>query len=131
MDIHISKEREVPIHEQVAAQVVFLIATGAVKSGANLPSVRALAQRLGVHRNTIAQAYSDLILNLLVEKRAGRRLTIRAREPEPHQGGTYLDDLINVTILEARRRGYSLQQLHERLRGRLLAGPPRPSARPV
>jgi DNA-binding transcriptional regulator YhcF (GntR family) len=124
MDIHISKESEVPIHEQVAAQVVFLIATGGVKSGANLPSVRALAQRLGVHRNTIAQAYRDLILNLLVEKRAGRRLTIRAREPEPLQRGTDLDELINVTILEARRRGYSLQQLHERLRGRLLAGPP-------
>ena len=34
MDIHISKESEVPLHEQIAAQLVFLIGTGGLKPGA-------------------------------------------------------------------------------------------------
>jgi DNA-binding transcriptional regulator YhcF (GntR family) len=124
MDIHISKESEVPLHEQVAAQLVFLIGTGRLKAGACLPSVRALAQRLGIHRNTISKAYHDLTLNRLAEKRAGRRLAVRASEPEALPGPRDLDDLVNAAVAEARRRGYSLQQLHERLRDRLLATPP-------
>ena len=77
MSIHVDKESDVPLHEQVSAQLVFLIGP-ADSPGASLPSVRALSQRLHVHRNTISRAYHDLILNKLVEKGAGRRLAIRA-----------------------------------------------------
>lgn len=124
MDIHISKESDVPLHEQVAAQLVFLIGTGTLRPGASLPSVRALAQRLGIHRNTISKAYHDLTLNQLAEKRAGRRLAIRASEPEVLPTAKDLDDLVHVVVAEARRRGYSLRQVHMRLRDRLLAAPP-------
>jgi len=124
MDIQINRESEVPIHEQVSAQIVFLIGTGRWAPGTALPSVRALAQRLGVHRNTITQAYDDLILKLLVVKRAGKRLTIRGGEPEAASQNRDLDDVLNSMIREAGRLGFSLQQLHTRLRNRLLAAPP-------
>lgn len=123
MDIHIDRESEVPIQEQVAAQIIFLIGTGRWTPGADLPSVRALSQRLGVHRNTITQAYDDLILKLLVEKRAGRRLTVRGGEAKRVPRNRDLDDLLDSMILEAGRLGCTLQQVHNRLRERLLAAP--------
>jgi DNA-binding transcriptional regulator YhcF (GntR family) len=124
LDIRISKGTEVPLHEQVAAQLVFLIGTGALKHGASLPSARALARRLGIHRNTINKAYDDLTLNQLAEKRAGKRLVVRASSPGTPPGPEDLDDLVNAAVLGARQRGYSLQQLYERLRERLVAAPP-------
>ena len=124
MDIRISKGTEVPVHEQVAAQLVFLIGTGALKPGASLPSARELARRLGIHRNTINRAYGDLVLNLLAEKRAGRRLVVRASVPESLAGTKDLDDLVDAAVVGARKRGYSLQQLLERLHERVVAAPP-------
>ena len=124
MNIHISKESDVPLHEQLAAQIVFLIGNGTLRPGVALPSVRALAQRLGIHRNTISKAYHDRTLNLLVEKRAGRRLAIRESEAARLPGAEDLDDLVQVVVTEARRRGYSLRQVHDRLRDRLLVAPP-------
>ena len=56
MDIHISRDSDVPVHEQITAQFVLLIGTGGLEAGASWPSVRALAQRLGVHRNTVSRA---------------------------------------------------------------------------
>lgn len=124
MNIRVSKESEVPLHQQVATQFVFLIGTGALQPGDALPSVRQLARRLGIHHNTVSQAYHDRVLSLLVEKRSGRRLVVRAPDEEPVGGGRDLEDLIARMVLEARGRGYSLRQLHERLRDRLLAAPP-------
>jgi len=124
MDIHVDKESEIPVHEQLSAQLVFLIGTGQLKPGRFLPSVRALAQRLAIHRNTVSRAYHDLTLGLLVEKRAGRRFAVRALEPATVPGGRDLGELVDVTVAEARRRGYSLQQLHQTLSDRLQAAPP-------
>ena len=115
MDIRIAKDSDVPLHEQVAAQLVLLIGTGALKVGTLLPSVRALALRLGVHRNTISRAYHDVTLNLLVEKRTGARLVVLTSEPETSPGARDLDALLAATIAEARRRGYSLREVHDRL----------------
>ncbi len=124
MDIHVDKDSDVPLHEQVSAQLVFLIGTGRLKPGAFLPSVRALALRLGIHRNTIGRAYQDVTLNLLVEKRAGRRLAVRTSDLNALPRVKDLDELIQAAVTEARRRGYSLQQLQDRLRDHLVAAPP-------
>src|SRR5262245_14160388 len=123
MHIEIEKTSDVPVHEQIAAQFVFLIGTGGLKPGMPLPSVRALATRLGIHRNTISRAYHDLTLNLLVEKKTGRRLVVRTPEVETRQGARNLDDLLTLTLVEAQRQGYTLQQIHERLLQRLRRAP--------
>ena len=113
-----------PIHEQVAAQIVLSIGSGALRPGDALPSVRALAQRLGVHRNTITQAYRDYVLGKLVIKRRGSRLVVRDPLDMRAELGTELDEFVDSAIRAARRHGYSLQQLIEHLRDRLLAAPP-------
>jgi len=124
MDIRVNKNSEIPVHEQVARQLVFLIGTGRLQAGTLLPSVRALAHRLGVHRNTISRAYSEPVLNKLVEKRAGRQLAVRVPQPDSMPDSLDLDDLLDVAMREARRRGFSMEQVHRRLAQRLAAAPP-------
>ena len=125
MDIRISKESEVPVHEQVAAQIVLSIGTGELKPGQALPSVRALARRLTIHHNTVSRAYQDLVLQKLMTRRRGHPLVVRGPdEPECLPDVKDLDDLINETMQAASRRGYTLQQLRQRVRERMLAEPP-------
>ncbi len=125
MDIRISKESEVPVHEQVAAQIVLSIGTGELKPGQALPSVRALARRLKIHHNTVSRAYQDLVLQKLVARRRGIPLVVSSPdEPQCLPDVKDLDDLINEAIQTAWKHGYTLQQLRQRVRERMLVQPP-------
>ena len=125
MDIRISKESEVPLRQQLAEQIVLLIATEKLKPAEALPSVRELARRLMIHHNTVSQAYQDLVRRNWLVRRRGSHLVVRSPQalgrPAHEQD---LDDLINAVIEVAREGGYSLQALRERVRERLLAQPP-------
>src|SRR5262245_61345644 len=99
-----------------------LIATERLKDGDLMPSVRELARRLKVHHNTVSEAYQDLVKRKWLERRRGSRLAVLSREAQ--SDGMTLDDLINRTIIRARENGYSLQQLRERVRERLLSEGP-------
>ena len=124
LDIRIHRESDVPIHEQIAAQIVLSIGSGGLRPGDALPSIRALARLLGVHRNTVTQAYRDYVLGKLVVKRRGSRLVVRDPRDMRAEVGTELDEFVNSAIRAAGRHGHSLQQLIEHLRDRLLAAPP-------
>jgi GntR family transcriptional regulator len=124
MDIRISKESEVPLRQQVAEQIILLIATEKLKPAQALPSVRELARRLKIHHNTVSEAYQDLVRRNWVVRRRGSHLVVRspqgAAAPARDQD---LDDLINAAIEVARQRGYSLQALRRRVRERLMVEP--------
>lgn len=125
MDIRVSKESEVPLRQQLAEQIAFLIATDKLKAGEALPSVRELARRLGIHHNTVSHAYQDLVRRTWLLRRRGTRVVVRSLTEQKRPSGTQdLDELIDMTIQAARERGYSLQALRERMRERLLAEPP-------
>ena len=122
MEITIDSSNDVPIRRQLTEQIIFLIATERLRDGELLPSVRELARRLKVHHNTVSEAYQDLVQRKWLERRRGSRLTVLSRESQPDS--VTLDDLINRTIATARENGYSLQQLRERVRQRLLMEAP-------
>jgi GntR family transcriptional regulator len=55
-----------PFYRQIIDQIKFGIASGNLKTGEQLPTVRALAVQLKVNLNTIAKAYKELeILGIL------------------------------------------------------------------
>ena len=125
MDIRIDKKSEIPIRLQLAEHIVFSIATEKLKPGEALPSVRELARRLKIHHNTVSQAYKDLVNRTWLVGRRGSRVVVRSSGKLDGRVGKHdLDDLINSTIRVAREQGYSLQELRERVRTRLLAEPP-------
>ena len=49
-----------PVYDQIARQVKFAVASGAIKQGELIPSVRQLAKDLALNPNTIARAYRQL-----------------------------------------------------------------------
>ena len=58
--ILLDMKSRVPIYEQLYQSILRLSALGAMLPGEQLPSVRALAQELGVNPNTVQKAYQLL-----------------------------------------------------------------------
>ena len=124
MQIQLSRSSEVPLRQQLAEQIVFLITTGRLRAGEELPSVRALARQITIHHNTVSGAYQDLVRRGWLIRRRGSRLAVGASPKAKSAGPRGLDELINETIQRARDMGYSLQSLRQRVRERLAAQPP-------
>jgi GntR family transcriptional regulator len=65
-----------PISKQIVDGVRMKIATGELKLGVQLPSVRGLAQQLGINPNTVAKAYAELTAEGWLESRQGLGLFV-------------------------------------------------------
>jgi len=61
-----------PVYLQLADQVRYAAASGALRPGEALPSIRPLAEELRVNRNTVAKAYSELENQGVIETIAGK-----------------------------------------------------------
>ncbi len=123
MEIQINKGSEVPVKEQLAEKVIYLIATGKWKASSRLPSVRELARRLGVHHNTVSEAYSLLVERGWLVRRRGARLTVRSQGGE---SGAHAEDFkgkVADLIQYARRQGWTRKELHSRIENELAASP--------
>ena len=123
MQISLSKNSDVPLRQQLTEQIVFLITTGQLSAGEQLPSVRSLARLVKVHHNTVSEAYQDLVRRNWVTRQRGSRLMVGAGKGLSQQSPSSLDELINESIQRAKQMGYSLQALTECVRNRLLAEP--------
>ena len=66
MNISIDYTKREPIYEQIVREVEKLITLGVLKSGSQIPSVRALAYDLGINPNTVKKAYDILEENGLI-----------------------------------------------------------------
>jgi GntR family transcriptional regulator len=125
LEIRVSRKNEVPLWQQITAQIIFLIGTGELEIGDVLPSVRALARRLKIHHNTVSDAYTYLAHQGWLAEARGRRVVVRPSRV-PHDRPPELediDDLIDLTIQLARKHGHPMQRLRERVRDRLLLEP--------
>ncbi|MFI5069369.1 MAG: GntR family transcriptional regulator [Terriglobales bacterium] len=122
MRLSLSKNSDVPLQQQLTEQLVYLIATGGLPDGKQLPSVRSLARTLGIHHNTVSKAYQDLIIRGWATGRHGSRLSVS--HSQAPQNVRDLDGVINQTIQTARQMGYSLQTLQGRVLERLFEQAP-------
>lgn len=84
-DLHIQLDfgSDVPIYNQIVAQVQELVLTGALHPGDQLPTVRQLAAELRVNFNTVARAYRILDESRLISTQQGRGTYILGT-PDPH-----------------------------------------------
>ncbi|WP_446898657.1 GntR family transcriptional regulator [Clostridium sp. LBM24168] len=60
MLIEVNFESEKPIYEQIKRQIIQAIASGSLKKGENLPSVRQMAEDVGINLHTVNKAYNEL-----------------------------------------------------------------------
>jgi GntR family transcriptional regulator len=60
MNFQIDFKSGKPVYLQLVDQVRYAAASGALRAGDALPSIRPLAEELRLNRNTVAKAYSEL-----------------------------------------------------------------------
>ena len=81
MILQLDPANAVPLYRQIRDQIRQLITSGALAVGDRLPPSRELAQRLGVHRTTVANAYADLTADGWIAGHVGRG-TFVAESPQ-------------------------------------------------
>lgn len=67
-----------PVYLQLVDQVKAAIASGAMRAGDALPSIRPLAEELRLNRNTVAKAYGELETQGVIETLPGKGCFVRA-----------------------------------------------------
>lgn len=65
-----------PISRQIVDGVRMKIRTGELSPGSQLPSVRGLAQQLGINPNTVAKSYAELTAEGWLDSRQGLGLFV-------------------------------------------------------
>ncbi len=70
--LHIDPHSGLPVYRQMIDQIKYYIASGTLKVGDQLPSVRELAQRLTVNPTTVVKAYSELEHEGVIELHHGK-----------------------------------------------------------
>ena len=82
LTITIDRELGDAVYAQVAVQIRQLVASGALRPGTPIPSVRQLSRDLGVSLNTVARAYRMLEVEgfLVIRDRAGVTVAAPAEE---------------------------------------------------
>jgi GntR family transcriptional regulator len=132
MQIHISPSNGVPIYLQIVNQVRYLVASGRLAPGEELPPIRTLAEQLVVNPNTVARAYRELEVAGIVEKRrtAGTYVSGAGSPLERAERIRILTDRIDALLAEARQLRISTDEVIE-LIGQRHAAMESPSEEPV
>src|SRR6201998_3334278 len=86
LPLHLQPESHIPLYIQVRDQLRSLVHAGDLRPGDRMPASRELAQMLGVHRTTVANAYAELESEGLIQGHVGRGTFIRGS-----------DDLLKIT----------------------------------
>jgi GntR family transcriptional regulator len=63
--------RGVPVYRQIIDQVLLAVATGALKAGRQLPTVRQVAVDLAINPNTVLRAYRELEIRAVITTQQG------------------------------------------------------------
>ncbi|MFN7333338.1 MAG: GntR family transcriptional regulator [Pirellula sp.] len=113
MQIHIQAQDGVPIYLQVMQQIKYLIASGRLEPGEELPSIRVLAEQLLVNPNTIARAYRELEVAGVVEKRrtAGTYVAESGSPLARKERLKLLKERIDQLLVEAFQMGFDLDEV--------------------
>lgn len=113
MQIYIQARDGVPIYLQVMQQIKYLIASGRLEPGEELPSIRVLAEQLLVNPNTIARAYRELEVAGVVEKRrtAGTYVAESGSPLARKERLKLLKERIDQLLVEAFQMGFDLDEV--------------------
>src|SRR5262245_10527187 len=123
MDISITLTDGVPIYRQIVNQVKYLVASGLLQPGEELPPIRTLALQLKVTPNTIVKAYHELEISGVVHKRQGSgtfvsegRLKLALRERR-----RVIEQRIDALLAEAHHLNFTAEDILRMVRERKAA----------
>jgi len=119
--ICIDTKSAAPAYRQIVDQLRVLIVEGRLLAGRALPPVRALALELGVHFNTVAEAYRTLAQEGLLDISHGRRARVAdrsaAHSTHTKKSAASFRKRLREMIAEFQAKGFSPRQIARELRG--------------
>lgn len=103
----------VPVYRQIIDQVTGGMASGVLKAGDQLPTVRQLAVDLAINPNTVVRAYGELEIRGVLETQQGTgtfisRQKIKRDEVERQRR---LNQLVSEFMARAGAMGFTVQEL--------------------
>ena len=112
--VTIDPRDKTPIYTQLERGLRAAMATGRLKPGDQLPTVRQLAVELQVNANTVARVYADLERSGAIETRRGvgsfvTATAANARPPKEHE--KRLRAFVTRVLSEAGTQGFSVDDL--------------------
>ncbi len=121
MVIQINYKSGKPVYLQIVEQIKYAAASGTLKAGNAIPSIRPLAEKLRVNRNTVAKAYLELEREGVVETRAGKGcyLTDNHSPLKKSFRQQILNEVIDAAIVQAHHFQISDSELLELIKKRL------------
>jgi GntR family transcriptional regulator len=117
--IRIDLNSAVPATRQIADGLRVELVEGRLKPGSDLPSVRRVAMELGVHFNTVAEAYRVLASEGWLDLRHGRGATVVQRTAPAKASKNDVADYrqrLRELISQMRAKGVSAARIAAELR---------------
>ncbi|NBD27592.1 GntR family transcriptional regulator [Paenibacillus glycinis] len=110
MFIELDVQGDVPLHEQIAQQIIAGIAAGTLKPGKTLPSAKRLASDLRIKSLPVRKAYQSLLAEGFLQERYDGRLgmLVSSKEEMPRMTDRYMERLhsrLRTLAAEGRARG--------------------------
>ena len=122
MEIRIDPDSAVPIYMQVVHSIKQQVATGRLKPGEQLPTVRELATDLRVNPNTVARAYDMLDSDNVITTQQGRGTYVREHPDNVHLARVrqeQLKTMMDNTVGKALSQGYTAEEIAEAFNAQL------------
>jgi GntR family transcriptional regulator len=116
--IRIDLSSATPVYRQIVDQIRTCAVEGVLHSGDVLPSVRRLAIDLGVHFNTVAEAYRTLAEEGWIDVAHGKAARVRSRNAPAPPAAAEVEDFrqrLRHLIAEMRARGLSPARISREL----------------
>lgn len=112
MFFRVDPDNGVAIYDQIARQVKYAVANGALRIGELVPSVRELAMMLAVNPNTVAKAYRDLQNDSVLEAMRGEGLRVARQAMERCRKARQrlLEERMTAVVTEAMQSGLSEEE---------------------
>lgn len=113
MIISINEMSEIPIYQQIRNQIVQGISDGRLSPGEQLPTVRGLAEEIGINSMTVNKAYSLLKQEgyIFADRRSGAR--VRKEFEVTKELSEKSKELLQQIISEAKVSGMTKEEFFE------------------
>jgi GntR family transcriptional regulator len=124
VDITINLTDGVSIYRQIVNQVKYLVASGLLQPGEELPPIRTLALRLKVTPNTIVKAYGELEILGVIQKRQGSGTFVSEGRPQQvalRERRRVIEQRIDALLAEAHQLNFTADDILRMVRERKAA----------
>lgn len=117
--LNIDPRSNTPIYQQIVDQIRYMITTGALGPGDQLPTVRTVAQETRINFNTVSRAYRILDQDGIISTQQGRGTYITEAAVESESLATKQElflDLARELVRKGKQLGFTLEEIIDQIK---------------